>query len=111
MHNNINIIQPQTDKKLKLYRFLNLSKNIMLLYNKIKGENYDTNRIFINEEIGQMYPNKYLRLKNFIHQQLAAGKIMPEIRAKQLVKSGNLIYVNLYTRADGTQVSGYYRSK
>ena len=39
----INTIHPQIDKKLKLYLFLNLSKNIMRLYNKIKGENYAKN--------------------------------------------------------------------
>ena len=30
--------------------------------------------------------------------------------AKQQLKAGNLIYVNSYTRSDGTKVKGYYRS-
>lgn len=37
MQSNKNIINPQADKKLKLYRFLNLSKNIVIVYKK-KGK-------------------------------------------------------------------------
>lgn len=77
----------------------------------IDFKDIDTNRIFTNEEIGQMSPDEYLRLENFINQQVAAGKVMPEVQAKQQVQSGNLIYVNSYTRSDGTKVRGYYRSK
>ena len=71
----------------------------------------DTNRIFTNEEIGQMSTDEYSRLENFINQQVAKGKVMPEAQAKQQVQAGNLIYVNSYTRDDGTEVSGYYRRK
>ena len=38
MQNKIKFIQPQTNKKLKLYRFLNLSKNISKSYKKTKGK-------------------------------------------------------------------------
>ena len=38
MQSNKNIINPQADKKLKLYRFLNLSKNIVIVYKKVKGK-------------------------------------------------------------------------
>ncbi len=55
-----------------------------------------------------MTSEEYSRLESFINQQLAAGKIMSE--AKQQLKAGNLIYVNSYTRSDGTKVKGYYRS-
>ena len=36
--NSANTIHPQADKKLKLYRFLNLSKNISKSYKKTKGK-------------------------------------------------------------------------
>lgn len=36
---------------------------------------------------------------------------MPEAQAKQQVQTGNLIYVNSYTRSDGTEVKDYYRSR
>ncbi len=42
---------------------------------------------------------------------MSAGKVMPEVQAKQEVQSGNLIYVSSYIRSDGTEVKGYYRSK
>ena len=77
----------------------------------IDFKDIDPNRIFTNEEIGQMSSDEYSRLENFINQQVAEGKVMPEAQAKQQVQSGNLIYVNSYTRSDGTEVKGYYRSK
>ena len=77
----------------------------------IDFKDIDTNRIFTNEEIGQMSSDEFVRLKNFINQQVAAGKVMPEVQAKQQVQAGNLIYVNSYTRDNGTEVSGYYRRK
>ncbi len=77
----------------------------------IDFKDIDTNRIFTNEEIGQMSPDEYSRLESFINQQVAAGKVMPEAQAKQQVQVGNLIYVNSYTRSDGTKVKGYYRSR
>ena len=78
---------------------------------EIDFKDIDTNRIFTNEEIGQMSTDEYSRLENFINQQVAKGKVMPEAQAKQQVQAGNLIYVNSYTRYDGTEVSGYYRRK
>ena len=77
----------------------------------IDFKDIDTNRIFTNEEIGQMSTDEYSRLESFINQQVAAGKVMPEAQAKQQVQTGNLIYVNSYTRSDGTEVKGYYRSR
>ena len=77
----------------------------------IDFKDIDTNRVFTNEEIGQMTSEEFTRLENFINQQLAAGKVMPEAQAKQQVQAGNLIYVNSYTRSDGTEVKGYYRSR
>ena len=77
----------------------------------IDFKDIDTNRIFTNEEIGQMSSDEFVRLENFINQQVAAGKVMPEVQARQQVQAGNLIYVKSYTRDDGTEVSGYYRRK
>ena len=77
----------------------------------IDFKDIDSNRIFTNEEIKQMTPDEYNRLENFINQQVAAGKVMPEVEAKQQLKAGNLIYVNSYIRSDGTEVKGYYRSR
>ncbi|MBR1907430.1 hypothetical protein IJ818_00660 [bacterium] len=77
----------------------------------IDFKDIDTDRIFTNEEIGQMSNDEFERLENFINQQVATGRVMPEAQAKQQVQAGNLIWVNSYTRDDGTEVSGYYRRK
>ena len=77
----------------------------------IDFKDIDSNRIFTTEEIKQMTTDEYNRLENFINQQVAAGKVMPEVEAKQQLKAGNLIYVNSYIRSDGTEVKGYYRSR
>lgn len=77
----------------------------------IDFKDIDNNRVFTNEEIGQMFTNEFERLENFINQQVTAGKIMSDAQAKQQVQTGNLIYVNSYTRSDGTEVKGYYRSR
>lgn len=71
----------------------------------------DNERIFTNEEIGQMSTDEFNRLEGFIIQQMKKGKVMPEAFAKQQTQAGNLIYVNSYTRDDGIVVKGYYRSK
>ena len=77
----------------------------------IDFKDIDNNRVFTNEEIGQMSTDEFERLESFINQQVVAGKIMTDAQARQQVQAGNLIYVNSYTRSDGTPVHGYYRSK
>ena len=71
----------------------------------------DKNRVFTNEEIGEMSKEEFKRNENFIEQQLKLGRIMTKAQAEEQVKTGDLIYVNSYTRDDGTEVSGYYRRK
>ena len=107
----------------KKYHFIetmgNIEDAVEYKPNRLEGQvnmdidfkDIDTNRVFTNEEIGQMSSDEFARLENFINQQLASGKVMPEAQAKQQVQSGNLVYVNSYTRSDGTKVNGYYRSK
>lgn len=77
----------------------------------IDYKDVDNERIFTNEEIGQMSTDEFNRLEGFIIQQMKKGKVMPEAFAKQQTQAGNLIYVNSYTKDDGTVVKGYYRSK
>ena len=38
IQSKINIIHPNVDKQLKLYLSLNLSKNIVIVYKKVKGK-------------------------------------------------------------------------
>ena len=46
-----------------------------------------------------------------INQQLKLGNIMSKAQSDEKVKTGDLIWVNSYTRDDGTKVCGYYRKK
>lgn len=77
----------------------------------IDFKDFDNNRVFTNEELGEMSTDEFERLESFINQQVAAGKVMPDAQAREEVQTGNLIYVNSYTRSDGTEVKGYYRSR
>ena len=58
-----------------------------------------------------MSKDEFERNENFINQQLKLGNIMSKAQADEKVKAGDLIWVNLYTRDDGTKVCGYYRRK
>lgn len=73
--------------------------------------NYDTDRIITNEEIGQMSKNEFLENEKYIMNQVKNQCVMPQWQAEDLFRSGNLIWVNGYTRDDGTEVKGYYRRK
>lgn len=76
--------------------------------NNITGQaapiDYIDKYIFSPEEIGKMSLEEFQANEEEIMNQYEQGLIKPrDVR-------GN-IYVNSYTRSDGTQVSGYYRSK
>lgn len=71
----------------------------------------DLERIFTAEEIGDMSNEEYLLFEKYIDNQLKTFGIPRKSQADEEVKSGNLIWVNTYTRSDGTEVSGYYRHK
>ena len=72
---------------------------------------YDPDRIITNEEIGQMSKNEFLENEKYIMNQVKNQCVMPQWQAEDLFRSGNLIWVNAYTRDDGTEVKGYYRRK
>ncbi len=67
-------------------------------------------RIFTYEEIGQMSKKDFRYNEPDIDKQLNLKKIMTEAQAKNAVLNGNLIYIEPYTRRDGTSVCGHYRS-
>ena len=71
----------------------------------------DPNRIFTREEIKDMSNEEYLRLENFINKQLKTGRVMAKAQAEEKIKTGDVIWVDDYDRADVTHVRGYYRTK
>jgi len=68
-------------------------------------------KIFTAEEIGNLSTDEFSNYENYINNQLKIYGIPRNIEAEEKVKGGDLIYVNSYTRDDGTEVSGYYRRK
>ena len=78
--------------------------NLKNFFNKISNNN----RIFTAEDIGEMSGNEYqLNEKAIFHQLQNLG--VP--KRNQLNGNPDVIYVNSYTKADGTEVKAHYRSK
>jgi len=46
-----------------------------------------------------------------ILKSMAKNEIITKIEADKMVQEGSLIWVDSYTRDDGTKVKGYYRRK
>ncbi len=68
----------------------------------------NNNRIFTAEDIGEMSRNEYAQNeKAILHQLQNLG--VP--RRNQLNQNPDVVYVNSFTKADGTQVKAHYRSK
>ena len=68
-------------------------------------------RIYTREEIDKMSTSEFSKNEKNIFKQLKNYGIPKTIEAEERIKRGDLIYVNSYTRDDGTEVSGYYRRK
>ncbi len=72
------------------------------------------NRIYTREEIGAMTPDEFAKNEKEIDAQIKAfNGTMPTNGdlQKEAITGGDVVYVNPYTRSDGTKVNGYYRSK
>lgn len=68
------------------------------------------NRVFHNKEVNLATIKDKELTNQVLKQYFENGKKMPtEADLKAKVSSGDLIYVDDYTRSDGTKVSGYYR--
>ena len=72
------------------------------------------NRIFTREEVGAMTPDEFAKYEKEIDAQIKFfGGTMPTNGdlQREVMTGGGVVYVNSYTRTDGTKVNGYYRSK
>lgn len=69
-------------------------------------------KIFSREAISQMSGEEYTANESAIMSQLKSIGIPYEAELEEASKSrGGLVYVSPYTRSDGTEVSGYWRSR
>ncbi|OLA94581.1 MAG: hypothetical protein BHW64_03130 [Candidatus Melainabacteria bacterium LEY3_CP_29_8] len=75
--------------------------------NEISGNS----NIFTREEIKNMSTDEYLKNEKAIDFQRKTIGIPSQAQANEAVQSGGgMVYVQPYTRSDGTEVKGYYRS-
>ena len=73
-----------------------------------------SNHIYTREEVGSMTPNEFAKHEKEIDAQIRAfNGTMPTNGdlQREAMTGGGVVYVNSYTRSDGTEVKGYYRSK
>lgn len=70
-----------------------------------------SNKIFTQEEIDSMSDEDKQKNKEAIFYQKQTIGVPTEEQAKKAVSKGGMVYVNGYTRSDGTQVKSYYRSR
>lgn len=87
---------------------------INIFWTGIKKRKFDesilmpSNRIFLGNE--KMKDMDEETLKQFVNQYYDDDYKFPsKEELERRVRFGELIYVESYTRADGTKVSGYYR--
>ena len=73
-------------------------------FNKISGND----RIYTREDIADMSSDEYVKAEDAINYQLNEAGIPTK---SDLMLVGGVVYVEGYTRSDGTEVKGHYRSK
>ena len=73
-----------------------------------------SNHIYTREEVGAMSSDEFAKHEKEIDAQTRAfNGTMPTNGdlQRETLTGGGVVYVNSYTRTDGTKVKGYYRSK
>ena len=73
-----------------------------------------SNHIYTREEVGSMSNEEFAKHEKEIDAQTKAlNGTMPTNGdlQKEVITGGGVVYINSYTRADGTEVKGYYRSR
>ena len=68
------------------------------------------NRIYHKDEISMKDLDNPIILDTYLDQALEYGDMPTKEDLDKRVGTGELVYVDEYTRGDGTKVSGYYRS-
>ena len=73
-----------------------------------------SNHIYTREEVGKMSPKEFAKHEKEIDAQTQYFKGTMPTNAdlqNEANTNGGVVYVNSYTRSDGTKVQGYYRSR
>ena len=86
---------------------IDLSNKYSGYTNPVSGDS----RIFSAEEIGNLSGTEFTQLEPAINAQWGSIGIPTRNELSNAVGSGIAVYVEGYTRSDGTEVKGYYRSR
>ena len=106
LHEPMIMEQLKTQGGIPSEKQLNQQNNISGFINQISGNS----NIFTREDIKNMSSDEYLKNEKAIDFQLKTIGIPSQAQANEAVQNGGMIYVQPYTRSDGTEVKGYYRS-
>ena len=68
------------------------------------------NRIYHKDEVSMKDLDNPIIMDTYLDQALEYGDMPTKEDLDKRVRTGELVYVDEYTRGDGTKVSGYYRS-
>ncbi len=68
-------------------------------------------KIFTQEDIGNMSQSEFDKNESAINAQMGSIGVPTNREMEASVSAGGAVYVAPYTRDDGTQVRGYYRSR
>lgn len=97
--------------QIKTGTFGGFSQNQPATYINYRNPHDGNNRIYTREEIGKMSTDEYSANEHAINAQLGSIGIPTDGDMASSVRSGGAVYVSGYTRQDGTEVRGYYRSR
>lgn len=86
-------------------------KGIKYFKEKVIAPLNDGKTFFTSKAIDNMTNKEFLNVQDIIDTQIKNKFAPSEYEAKQGVASGAYIYVDEYTRDDGTKVKGYYRKR
>jgi hypothetical protein len=85
------------------------------MYSGYRNPLTGSNKIYTREDVGNMSPAEFASNEKEIDAQIQAfDGTMPtnqELQSETTKLFGGVVYVNSYTRSDGTKVRGYYRSR
>ena len=81
------------------------------LENGYSNKESGSNKIYTREDIVGMSSEEFEQNKKAIDYQKKTIGVPTKEEAQKAVSSGGMVYVNSYTRGDGTQVNSYYRAR
>jgi len=90
------LIKPQSEQK----------KDYSGYVNPVTG----SGKIYTREDIAAMSTKEYAAVEDEINSQMNAIGVPTKKEMETASQKGGIIYVKAYTRQDGTEVKGYYRS-